>query len=51
MFLKFLHDQRGEDLIEYGLIASIISIAAVVTIRLIGPPITNMFTLVFGALS
>jgi Flp pilus assembly pilin Flp len=37
MFRRFLSDERGQDLIEYGLLASIIGIAGYLVLPLIGP--------------
>jgi Flp pilus assembly pilin Flp len=49
--LKFLKDERGQDMIEYALLASFISIAAIGLIRLIGPLIVTIFTSVKDALT
>lgn len=43
MFKEIIHDEHGQDLIEYGLLASFISISAIATLRIIGVPIANMF--------
>jgi Flp pilus assembly pilin Flp len=37
MFRRFLADERGQDLVEYGLLASIIGIAGYLVLPLIGP--------------
>ncbi len=44
-------DEKGQDLIEYGLLASFISIAALVTIRLLGPLIVPLYEAIQAALS
>jgi len=44
-------DEEGQDLIEYGLLASFISIAALVTIRLIGPLIVPLYEAIEAALA
>ena len=44
-------DEKGQDLIEYGLLGSLISIAALVTIRLIGPLIVPLYQAIQAALS
>lgn len=46
LLVRFLHDDEGQDLTEYGLLASLLSIAAVLTIRQIGPLVDNLFVLV-----
>lgn len=43
LFVRFLSDQSGTTAMEYGLIASIISIACVATWTLIGPAIDAWF--------
>ncbi len=48
---NFLKDEKGQDIVEYGLLASIVSIAALVTIRLIGPLIVPLYEAVEAALS
>ena len=40
---KLAHDERGQDLTEYGLLAAFISIAATVTVRAIGPLVTPLY--------
>ncbi len=47
---RLIQDEKGQDMIEYGLLASIISIVAVVTIRLLGPLIIAMYQAVHAAL-
>jgi len=44
-------DERGQDIIEYGLLASFISIAALATIRLIGPLIVPLYQAIEAALT
>ena len=39
----WLTDENGEDMIEYGLLASFISIAALLTVRAIGPYVDAMY--------
>ncbi len=46
-----LYDEEGQGLIEYVLIAALISIAAIVAIRVIGPRLTTQFTAVGNALT
>jgi Flp pilus assembly pilin Flp len=48
---KFLREENGQDLVEYGLLAAFISIAAVLTVRLIGPLVNALFVTVQTAIS
>jgi pilus assembly protein Flp/PilA len=41
--LQFMRDRRGATAIEYGFIAFLISIAAVATLREIGPLLTAKY--------
>jgi len=50
MFTKIFHDEHGQDLIEYGLLTSFVSISAIATLRLIGTPISDMFQKVLDEL-
>jgi Flp pilus assembly pilin Flp len=45
MFRRFLNDERGQDLIEYGLLAAIIGIAGSLVLPLIGPKMAGALTL------
>lgn len=47
---RLLWDDRGQDIIEYGVLAAFVSIAAVATIRIIGPLLLPLFALVRAAL-
>ena len=48
---KLWRDERGQDVMEYGVLAAFISVAAVTVIRTIGPLIAAMFAQVLAALS
>jgi Flp pilus assembly pilin Flp len=50
MMWKLFCNEKGQDLIEYGLLASFISISAVVVIRLIGPLVNAMWVAIHAAL-
>lgn len=43
---QVIRDDRGQDLMEYGLLASLLAIAAVLTIRAIAPLVNGLFVLV-----
>lgn len=44
---RFIQEDKGQDLTEYGLLAGFISIAAVATLRAIGPLVFNLYGVVF----
>jgi len=41
---RLIHSDEGQDLIEYGLLVGIITIAAIAGIQLIGPKVAAYFT-------
>ena len=43
-----VHDERGQDLIEYGLLASFISLVAVVIITNLGISVNGMYGVIEG---
>ena len=47
----FIADDRGQDLIEYGLLIGIITVGCVATIKLIGPKVATYFTTLNGLLT
>jgi Flp pilus assembly pilin Flp len=51
MLKKFFKDERGQDMIEYGLLASFISIVSLATIKLIGPLVAGLYDSVIAAMS
>jgi pilus assembly protein Flp/PilA len=46
----FTGDEQGATAIEYGLIASLVSVAVIVALNLAGESLRDLFTLVAGAL-
>jgi Flp pilus assembly pilin Flp len=48
---RVLRDQDGQDLIEYGLLASFLSVAAIAVLRIIGVPIVAMFQRILAELT
>lgn len=50
MIHRLLKDQKGQDIMEYGLLAAFISIAAVGVLQAIGPLITPLYQRVVDAL-
>ena len=47
----FLREEDGQDLVEYGLLASLLSIAAFFVVRAIGPMVHALFISVRNVLS
>lgn len=50
LFTRFLRDDSGQDVIEYGLLAAFISVVAIATILAVGVDVQSMFTIVDEAL-
>ena len=48
---KFLTEDEGQDMVEYGLLAAFISIAAITALTLIGPKIKIVFEKVQAGLA
>jgi len=49
-FKTLMQDESGATAIEYGLIAALVSVAAVVALENMGTSLENMFTTVSGKL-
>ncbi len=47
---KFIKDDSGATAIEYGLIAALVSVAAIAALTSLGGSLTNIFTVVDNAL-
>ncbi len=45
---KLRKDEEGATAIEYGLIAALISVAAIIAMQALGTSLSNMFTAVSG---
>jgi pilus assembly protein Flp/PilA len=50
MLRKFLKDESGATAIEYGLIAALVAIAAIVALEAMGSSLAGMFNAVKGKL-
>jgi pilus assembly protein Flp/PilA len=50
-FGNFAKDESGATAIEYGLIAALVSIAAIAALRSMGDSLSNLFGMVSGELS
>jgi pilus assembly protein Flp/PilA len=47
---RFLRDEEGVTAIEYGLIASLIAVAIIVAVTLVGGNLNNVFNYIAGKL-
>jgi Flp pilus assembly pilin Flp len=50
-FNAFLRGDDGQDMVEYALLASFISIAAIIALRAIGPLVSALYVTVQAALT
>ena len=44
LVVRFVREDAGQDLIEYGLLVGIITVAAIVSIKAIGPKVAKYFS-------
>jgi pilus assembly protein Flp/PilA len=44
----FMNDESGATAIEYGLIAALVSVAAILSLKLLGTTLENLFTFMSG---
>ena len=50
MFMSLLRDEKGQGMVEYGLILALVAIAAIVALSVLGKNVKNMFNAVNNAL-
>jgi pilus assembly protein Flp/PilA len=50
MIRKFINDESGATAMEYGLIAALVAVAAIVALEALGTSVSGMFTGVKGKL-
>jgi Flp pilus assembly pilin Flp len=43
---RFVRDESGQDMTEYGLLAAFLSIVAIVTLQNIGPVVTGIYVVI-----
>ena len=43
-FTKFVHDEEGASLVEYGLLLSLVAVVCIVAITTLGSSISTMFS-------
>jgi pilus assembly protein Flp/PilA len=51
LFNRFINDESGATAIEYGLIAALLAVAIIASVRLVGEELTATFTTVQTELS
>lgn len=51
MLRKLFRTESGQDMVEYALLASFISIVAIATLRLIGPLVNGIYVEIQNALT
>jgi pilus assembly protein Flp/PilA len=51
LIVRFVREDAGQDLIEYGLLVGIITVGAVASIKLIGPKVATYFSTLEGLLT
>ena len=44
LFARFVREDAGQDLIEYGILIGLITVATIGTIKLIAPKVTKFYT-------
>ncbi|MGE5247788.1 MAG: Flp family type IVb pilin [Verrucomicrobiota bacterium] len=49
-FLAMMKDEEGQGLVEYALIIVLVSIAAIITLGLLGTTVSGVFTTITNAL-
>jgi Flp pilus assembly pilin Flp len=49
--MRFIHEDDGQDMVEYALLAAFISIVAIVVIKAIGPLVNTIYDNVKTALT
>jgi pilus assembly protein Flp/PilA len=43
MFIRFVREDAGQDLIEYGILIGLITLGAIASIQAIGPKVADLF--------
>ena len=51
MLRRLFHDEQGQDMIEYALLGSFISIVAILAIQAIGPLVNTIYVAIRDALT
>ena len=51
MFRRFLREDKGQDMVEYALLAAFISIVAIIAITAVGDEVVKVFEKIAGELA
>ena len=51
LIARFVRDEEGQDLIEYSLLAALISVVCIEILRTLGGDINDLFTTISGAVA
>ena len=51
LFVRFVREEKGQDVIEYALLAAFISVIAIVAIKAVGTKVNTIFGTVSTSLS
>ena len=51
LFVRFVREEEGQDLIEYSLLAALIAVASIVAMKALSTEINSIFTKVGSALA
>jgi Flp pilus assembly pilin Flp len=51
MFRNLIVREEGQDLVEYALLAALLSIVSIAALQLLGPTIANVWTQIEAAIS
>jgi Flp pilus assembly pilin Flp len=51
LFVRFVREDAGQDLIEYGVLVGLITAGCIASIRLIGPTVTGWFETLEGTVN
>jgi pilus assembly protein Flp/PilA len=51
LFVRFVRDEEGQDLIEYSLLAALIAVAAIAAMNALAVDINAIFAAIGGALA
>ena len=51
LFRNLVVQEEGQDLVEYALLAALLSIVSIAALQVLGPVIANVWTSISGAIS
>jgi pilus assembly protein Flp/PilA len=51
LFVRFVREEEGQDLIEYALLVALIAVVCIAALTALGPKIASVFTYIDGELT